>query len=125
MNDPIKEKIVMELDASGVKGGGLSGLITQLEQVEAHVQKINAALNGMRVGPASARGVKELQAAIIQLQTRSGTSLKVADLSKALGLDQAAFEQFIARQKKNLQQYQSVLQEFRSAPAAAKAIARF
>jgi hypothetical protein len=113
----IKEKIVFELDASGVKGNSLSSLIAELDQVEARLHRVNAAMNGMKGGAGSARGFAELTAEIQKMQSKGG-SLKVGELTKALNLDQDAFDKFLARQKSNLKDYQSTMQQFRSAPAA-------
>src|SRR5947209_511424 len=96
--EAIKEKITVELDASGVKGNSLSGFITQLESVQTHVQKINAALGGVKLGPQAARSVKELEESIKRLQSKGGT-LKSGELAKGLGLDLADFDRFLTRRK--------------------------
>jgi len=125
--EPIREKIVLEMDAGSVKGNSLEGLIKQLDQVEIHIQKVNAALNGMNVGPNVARSVTAIEAQINKLKTRvaasGGDILKPADLSKALGFDPAGFERHLAQ---NATRYKDAIQKsFRSVKQAAVAASSY
>ncbi len=130
MSEPIKESIALALDASGIKGDSLAGLLAQLKAVEQHVERVNAALNGMNFG-GPARSAKELEAALLKvknLNTGTGSNYAVAPLAKALGADAtqtANFERFIARQKKAVEGYVKSQQAFRNLPAFTRTWAKF
>ena len=77
MAEKIEEKIVLTLDATGAnQGNSLSKTMQELRAVEAQVQAINAALNGIANGPMGAvRSVKVLKNEVIQLQRKMGSAI--------------------------------------------------
>src|ERR1035441_3818870 len=132
MGTEVQEKIVLTLDAAGVPDNSLSGLIGQLERVEAHVHEVHAALNGIQGGPEAARSVAELEARLKQLGTKttalagqSKGSVKAGAAAQLLGIDPAAFEQELARLGKSAAGYRQLVREFASAKQAAVAMHAF
>lgn len=124
MSETITTALKLEVQTPKPVGGGLAETIAQLKEVDALVGQVNARLAGLKAGPGAARSVKELEGAIKALQVKGG-GLKSGDLAKGLGLDPGDFDKFLARQRKSLKDYKALLQEFRSAPAAAKAVSRY
>jgi len=120
--ETLTQAIKLTVETAKPTGGGLAETIQQLDRIDAIVQKLHAHMNGLGVAPGAVRSVKELEGSIKALQAKGGLGLTPGDLSKGLGLEVAQFEKFVARYKKSLDY---VNQQFRSAPAAARAVAQY
>ena len=130
--EPLKERIELTLDSSGIPKNSLAALIQQLEQVHKLWSSLEGSVAQTNAGLAQTpRKVAEIEAILrrsqnaLAGQSGKGSGFKASAIASALGADAAAFDKYLTGIKKGVEGYHKTIQEFRNIPSASRAYAGF